>query len=108
MDRAAELEPSRPLGGKPNDGVLPGIEIRAFDASSMRNDSVSFDLSQMALEHHGTKIVPNMVLVRDRHHDRHSGHQREAGGYKCRVLNRDLDLLLALPLRRGQCQSEKR
>src|SRR5690349_17985685 len=107
MDGAAKFEPPWPLRGKTNDGLLPWLEIGAFDASSVRNDSVSFDLSQVSLQHDGTKVVPDLILVHDRHHDRHAGHQRDAAGHEGGILDRHLHLLLGLTGRRRPCRTEK-
>jgi len=67
MNRAAEFEVPRPLGGKPNHRVLPGIEIGAFDSLSVRDDSISFHLGWVSLQYDGAEVVPNIVLVRDRY-----------------------------------------
>ena len=107
MNGAAELEPTRPLRGKPNDSVLAGLEVRAFDPLCVRDDAVPFDLSQVSLQHNGAEVVPNVVLVRDRHHDGQARHQCDAGGYECGVFDRHFDLLLGLPNGWGQCQSEE-
>ena len=67
MNRAAEFEPTWPLGGKPNHRILSRLEIGAFDSLSVRDDSISFHLGWVSLQYDGAEVVPNIVLVRDRY-----------------------------------------
>jgi len=102
MDRATELEPSRLLCGEPNDGILLGLNVCAFDTSPMRDDTVPFHLSEVSLQQCRAEIVPNSVFIYDLHRNRHAGQKQHAGCLERRVLDRDLDGLLGLSGRRRQ------